>query len=179
MWRDIKGFEGLYQVSNYGRVRSLGCFSKGRNNCLRFVKGRILSQIKHGSHFHVLLSKNKDKKWFEVHQLVAQAFISNPNNYEIVHHKNHQPDDNRVENLMWVSKEEHIAIHSNKRAKRAKRVDQIDPISGEVLHQWTYVKEITRELGYRRENIYKCCRNKYKTYKKYIWKYVYYENNIV
>lgn len=171
VWKPIQGYEDLYEVSNYGRVRSLGCFTKGRNNSLRFIKGRILSQIRHGRYLHTLLGRNEDKKWFEVHQLVAQAFISNPNGCDVVHHKDHNPQNNRVENLMWVSKEEHVEIHTN---ERAKRVDQIDKVTGEILHQWNSATEAARELGYDQGNISKCCNNKYplnKTYKNYIWRY--------
>jgi hypothetical protein len=176
VWKTIEGYEGFYEVSNLGRVKSVErvvITSRGS----RHYKEKQLCQIKHGEYLHVLLCKNGVSDWFEIHQLVAKAFIPNPNNYAVVHHINRNPQDNRVENLMWVSKEEHDIIHTQilgGKRRKAKRVDQIDKITGEVLHQWNSPTEAALELGYDQGTISKCCSEKYlafKTYKNFIWKY--------
>lgn len=161
-WRDIQGYEGLYQVSNLGRVRSL-----------HYGKIRIINQIKHGNYFHVYLSKNGIQKWFEVHQLVAQTFVTNPNEYNVVHHKDHNPANNCVDNLEWISKDEHNEMHQSDRTEPLiKRVDQIDKVTGEILHQWNSSREAARELGYDHSWIGKCARGICTMAYGYVWKYI-------
>ena len=88
MWKNIKGYEGLYQVSNYGRVKSL------------HKNGKIINGYIDGKgYMHVALSKNGKKKWFRMHRLVAQAFIPNHDNLPIINHKDENKLNNRVDNL--------------------------------------------------------------------------------
>ena len=83
-WKDIKGYEGLYQVSNLGRVKSL--------NYRRTGNEKILSLRKHkNGYVYIGLSKNGKTKHLRVHRLVAETFISNPNNYLEVNHKDENP----------------------------------------------------------------------------------------
>lgn len=90
-WRDIPGYEGLYQVSSLGRVKSL-----------HFNKWKIISQrIRGKGYYAVTLCKNKSQKDFYVHRLVAEAFIPNPNNLPQVNHKSEVKMDNFVDNLEW------------------------------------------------------------------------------
>lgn len=111
IWKDIKEFEGLYQVSNHGNVRSLDreihYLVKGKYNGKRFFKGQIISQYKINSGYLVVsLNKNGHNKKKLVHILVAEAFITNYENKPTVNHKNHIRTDNRVENLEWATYEE-------------------------------------------------------------------------
>lgn len=141
LWRDIRGYEGIYQVSNLGRVRSLDIIVMRKNGRQLTVKGRILSFTKNAQGYLVVwLYKNGKKKDRRIHQLVAEAFITNPNPkfYTVVHHKSRNKEDNRVENLEWMTKLEHDAEHIDERVKLvkkslSKRVDQIDKISGEII----------------------------------------------
>lgn len=100
IWKDIKDYEGLYQVSNYGRVRSLDrCDNMGR-----FMDGHILSIGDNGNGYkHVGLSKNGLQKTEYVHRLVAKSFIPNPNNLPQVNHKDENPNNNCVDNLEWCT----------------------------------------------------------------------------
>ena len=107
-WKDIKGYEGLYQVSNYGRVKSL---PKKRITGTGFYiqKERIMSlQIKTKRYYGVVLTKDGTHKNFLVHRLVADAFIENPNNYEEVNHIDCNKLNNKVENLEWCTAEANL-----------------------------------------------------------------------
>jgi len=92
IWKDIPGYEGLYKVSNTGKIFSV-------------VTNRELSVIqkKDGYTCISLCDKDHNKKQYRIHQLVAKAFIPNPNNYPFINHKNEIKNDNRVENLEWCS----------------------------------------------------------------------------
>ena len=86
IWKDIKDYEGLYQVSNLGRVRSLDRVVLQKNGFLKTIKGKILSpnkcgSLKYGGYLFIGLSKESVVKRKYIHRLVAEAFIPNPNNY--------------------------------------------------------------------------------------------------
>ncbi len=91
IWKDIKDFEGLYQISNFGRVKSL-------------KTGKILKQtIKENGYLQIGLYKNNKKYYFLVHRLVTEAFIDNPNNYPQVNHISGIKSENNVDNLEWCN----------------------------------------------------------------------------
>ena len=99
IWKPIKDFEGYYEVSNIGRVRSL--------NYKRTGKEKILKNIEdYKGYLEVVLTKNGKRKQFKVHRLVAEAFIPNPENKPCIDHINTIKSDNRVENLRWVTYKE-------------------------------------------------------------------------
>ena len=99
IWKPIKDFEGYYEVSNIGRVRSL--------NYKRTGKGKILKNIEdYKGYLEVGLTKNGKRKQFRIHRLVAEAFIPNPENKPCIDHINTVKSDNRVENLRWVTYKE-------------------------------------------------------------------------
>ena len=101
VWKPIKGYEGLYEISNLGRVKSLNYKGSG--------KGKILKNIEHSNGYLIVgLAKNGKRKQFYVHKLVAEAFIPNPENKPEVDHINTIRDDNKVENLCWVTKKENM-----------------------------------------------------------------------
>lgn len=101
IWKPIKDYEGIYEVSNYGRIRSL-----------RRAAPRILKTANNGYGYLIInLSKDSIKKTVKVHKLVAEAFIPNPNNLPTIDHINRNRNDNRVENLRWVS---YIEQNTNK-----------------------------------------------------------------
>lgn len=104
-WRTVKGYEGLYEVSSLGRVRSLDRYDRMN----RFWKGRILNlHTGTGGYLFVALSSNGKEKNYLVHRLVAQAFLPNPDNLPQVNHRDEVKINNRVENLEWCDREYNI-----------------------------------------------------------------------
>ena len=102
IWKDIEGYEGLYQVSNWGRVKSLARIDENNHP----VKERIMKPSKSFGYLYVSLSKHGKYKRIRIHRLVAIAFIPNPDNKEEVGHKDETRTNNHVDNLEWVSKKE-------------------------------------------------------------------------
>lgn len=97
-WRPVIGYEGLYEVSSYGRVRSLDKY----DSMNRFLRGRILRLFTDGlGYLRAQLYSNSKRKSFLVHRLVAQAFIPNPDNLPQVNHIDENPSNDNVDNLEW------------------------------------------------------------------------------
>ena len=102
-WRDIKDFEGLYKISNYGRVKSLERYRKSYNKLVRVPE--IIRKNGYDKNGYQILPLNKNSKKYikKVHRLVAEAFIPNPENKPCIDHINCCVDDNRVSNLRWAT----------------------------------------------------------------------------
>ena len=120
IWKDIVGYEGLYQVSNLGRVKSLGN-TKARKE--KILLGVSISD----NYLQIGLNKNGERKRYVIHRLVAEAFIPNPLNKPQVNHINGNKKDNSVENLEWCTQCENIR-HSIKKHLRGRYVRKIDRI---------------------------------------------------
>ena len=101
-WKSIPGYEGLYEVSSYGRVKSLEISYTRKNGIMDHKPEIILSPKNNGTgYFIVCLYKNKTHKYYLIHRLVAQIFIPNPDNLSDVNHKDEDKSNNRVDNLEW------------------------------------------------------------------------------
>lgn len=107
IWKDIVGFEGYYQVSNFGRVKSLARTTVNTRGNITRYKERILSTKNANltKYEQASLHKDGNRTVREVHRLVAETFIPNPNNYNHVNHKDHNTRNNRVDNLEWCTQE--------------------------------------------------------------------------
>ena len=107
LWKDIEGYEGLYQVSSLGAIRSLDRYrnrpSKSGNMYIQRYKGKVLKQTLNDGYFTIYLHKDGVNKFYSVHRLVAKAFIPNPNNLPQVNHKDENKQNNCVENLEWCT----------------------------------------------------------------------------
>lgn len=102
-WKQIKGFENKYEISNLGKVRSIGRYISGKNNSCRYRKGTILKPQIASGYAQVYLSDNGKQKWYKVHRLVAEAFIPNPNNLPIINHKDGNTLNNTETNIEWCN----------------------------------------------------------------------------
>lgn len=115
-WKPVVGYEGYYEVSSYGRVRSVDHYSRTgiKHSEKRLVKGQMLRlNKKRTGYLCVDLCKENKTKTTQVHRLVATAFIEKPEGKNVVNHKNLVKSDNRVENLEWVTYKEN-SMHASK-----------------------------------------------------------------
>lgn len=108
-WRTINGYEGYYEISSLGRVRSVSRVILLGNNRKQNLKGRILkTRVNDRGYVYVGLSKEGKRKSLRVHRLVAEAFLKNPFNKPQINHINEIKTDNTVSNLEWVTQEENM-----------------------------------------------------------------------
>lgn len=129
-------------------------------------------------YFRVGLYRNDEYKHFFVHRLVAEAFIPNPLNLPQVNHKNENKQDNRVENIEWISaigNSNHGTRNSrisknNTNGKLSKPVLQYS-LDGKFIKEWSSVCEVQRQLGFHQSNISACCNGKRRYAHSFIWKY--------
>lgn len=169
-WKDIPGYEGLYQVSNLGRIKSLTKW-----NGHKYVKNEhIINPYKHSinnkkKYFRsvIKLCKNGIQKDFKVHRLVAEAFIPNPNNLPIVNHIDGNPLNNRVNNLEWCTQKHNLehAINNELKIVRIKTIDRDTML--ELLNNGYDYKEISKILGIATGTVFNYIK-KFKIEKKYI-----------
>lgn len=115
-WKDIKNYENLYQISNFGRIKSKSRITnvgiKNVKQCLRQERLLKIQKLTKG-YCGVRLYKNKIGKTFKIHRLVAEHFIDNPNNYKQVNHIDGNKENNRFDNLEWCTCEQNMK-HSYK-----------------------------------------------------------------
>lgn len=180
IWVDIKGFEGYYQVSNCGNIRSLDRVIIQSNGKKITLKGQIIVQWHNDlGYAFVGLRKDKVRKTLRVHRLVATAFIPNPNNYPQVNHKDVNPSNNNVENLEWCTQSYNNA-YDNANLKRSKsRLENYigTPIlmfskEGKFLRKFKGLKFAEKFIGCKHTgHISDCANGKRKTAYGYIWRY--------
>ena len=193
IWKDVAGYEGLYQVSSFGRVKSLGHDA--------WHKGRILKQHLDGkgAYFLIALHKNKTKENMLVHRLVTQHFIPNPNNLPQVNHKDENKKNNHVDNLEWCTAEYNMNYGNamkrmiETRFKNNNVSDMVEKckqtkiknqsyscekpvaqytLNGDFVANYSSATDAEHKTGISRCGIQRCCIGRYKQAKGYIWKYI-------
>lgn len=173
IWKDIKGYEGLYQVSNFGRVKSVKRKCKSIHGH-RTVPEKIYS-ISLDSYGYPIVSLHKDgkKKTRTVHRIVAEAFIENPLNLPQINHKDENKTNNCADNLEWCDNKYNLNYGTrNDRIKKTqqKPVLQLD-MDGNFIKEWGGANEIARETGMAQSAITRCCNGKRNYAYGYKWKY--------
>ena len=175
VWRDIEGFEGLYQVSDQGRVKSLERKVKHWCGGERIQKERILKPgTDKGGYLIVNLCAGGKRKTLKVHRLVCGAFHENPENKPQVNHLNEDKTDNRAYNLEWATAKQNLnhGTHNDRVAKaNSKPVAQCTK-EGELVKTWSSLTEIGKQTGFSIGNISQVANGKYKQAYGCIWKYV-------
>jgi len=167
VWKDIEGYEGLYCISNYGRLKSLPRIIQLRNGIFRPVKGKILS-VKHsgGWYLSTHLSKNGIKRAVRIHQLVVAYFLEQrPSNNHHIHHKDGNKQNNFYKNLEYVLPKDHSKITAKQNPKllggminynrhiRPKRVVRCD-LNGVFQAEYSNTKEAAVATGVCQRNIH-------------------------
>lgn len=175
VWKDIYGYEGLYQVSDQGRVKSLERNISHWCGGERIQKERILKQnTTHGGYLRVTLYAGDKPKTLKVHRLVCQAFCKNPDNKPEVNHINEDKADNRARNLEWCTRRENINFGTrNERVAKAngKLIGQYT-LDGELIKIWPSTLEAERQTGFCNGHISQVANGKRKTHKGFVWKYI-------
>lgn len=179
IWLDIKGFRGYYQVSNFGRVKSLKRTVWDNRGCYRTVFERILKPVSNGhGYLRVWLSKNNKGKYYLIHQLVAQAFIQfvpEANTSYEVDHRNTERTDNRVSNLCFVTSSQNKLNPKTRerninKPKKSKPVIAIDKVTGLII-EFPSTIEAERKLGISSSNICDCLKGRHNSSGGFYWMY--------
>lgn len=141
IWKDIEGYEELYQVSNLGRIRSLDRYVGYKGIKKRLIKGSLkIGTVTQKGYVKVTLFKNGKGTTREIQRIVAETFINNPDCKEQVNHIDGDKQNNRVDNLEWCSPKENT-IHAKKVLKKGiKRVNQYD-LQGNFIRSFSSIKE--------------------------------------
>ena len=149
-WRDVVGYEGLYQVSNLGRVKS---FIHHNGTDKRIIKTIL---IKNG-YCNVTLCKKGKRERKYIHRLVAEAFIPNPNNYPIINHKDENPANNCSNNLEWCTQKYNMNYGSlkDKQKRESKSILQYD-LNNNFIKKWDSIAQAEKELNITHCNIISC-----------------------
>jgi len=178
-WRDINGYEGLYQISSLGRIKRLAHHVTRARFGTYICKEKICQCTKqHDGYMMKYLSKNGKKSYHNVHRLVAEAFIPNPLNLPFVNHKNEKKHDNRVENLEWCTAKYNTnygtCLERRAQAQRNRHgsipVVQMDLEWNDVA-EYPSIMEAYRSTGISARSICKCCMGKDKSAHGTRWRY--------
>ena len=186
-WEDIEGYENLYQVSNMGRVKSLGN-GKSNKSKLKIMK----TNLNHKGYPMISLCKDGKNKGYSVHRLVAKAFIPNPDNLPQVNHIDENKENNCVDNLEWCTNEYNHNYGTRIERVRQKQIGNpklktclgkfgkdhhtSKPIiqftlDGELVKKWDNAACAEREEQFNSRSISRCCNGKRHTHKDFIWEF--------
>lgn len=173
VWKNIRGYEGLYEISNLGRVKSLPRKSYNPNQGWFTIKGRIRKcSYDMDGYKQVILSKDGINKCYKLHRLIALAFISNPNQLPQINHIDECKTNNNINNLEWCTllyNINHGTGIERQVKKRSKRVIKMS-IRGEELKTYPSISSV-KEDGYQISNVSLCCNNKQDSHKGYKWRF--------
>lgn len=175
MWKDVPEYEGLYQASNIGRIKSLERYTEDGHHVLE----RILKPSLAKGYLKVQLSKNGRNKTIYVHKIIATTFLDNVNNLPEVNHKDENKLNNCVVNLEWCTHKYNIhygtairrmsekQINNGKNSKKVAKYDK----ENKILCIYPSIMEAYRKTGILSPLIVQCCKRKRKTAGGYIWRY--------
>lgn len=174
IWKDIREYEGLYQISNLGRVKSLDRDIIRKNGRNHHTNEKILTPSKNlKEYLFVSLRTCNSRKIKYIHRLVCEHFIPNQHNYSQVNHIDENKENNCINNLEWCTNiyNCNYGSHNKKIAKSlSKSLNQYD-LNGTFIRNWKNSAEVYNNLKIDRGHISSCCNGKRKTAGGFIWKY--------
>ena len=174
-WRDVAGYEDLYQVSSEGRVKSLERKLPHWRGGEQIKKERILKpDVSQDGYLRVGLYAGGKRKRFRVHRLVCEAFHENPDGKPCVNHIDENKTNNCASNLEWCTSSEnnnHGTRNERSAKNRSKSVGQYT-LDGDLVKVWQSTNEVERQTGFSHGNICKSANGKHKQAYGFIWKYV-------
>lgn len=182
-WRDVAGYEGIYQISNLGNVRMIEHYTSYVKGTVMKIPAKNLYIGWSNGYRTVWLSKNKERKLKKIHRLVAEAFIPNPENKPCIDHINTIRHDNRIENLRWCTYKENgnneITRKNLSKGQMGKPKSNRKPIIqmnkfGEYISEYPCASVACEILNYKRSSlphIIECCKGERKTANGFIWRY--------
>lgn len=158
MYKSIKGYEGIYEINELGKIRSIDRKVKSKDGKIMKFKGKDLKPLMDKKGYAIVrLCKNGVAKTLKVHRLVADAFLPNPDNLPQIHHKNHDRKDNRIQNLAWVTVAEQRDDHW-----RAARGTMLRVVGHGIDKIFISAHEVKRELGITPTNALQTAKGIYK-----------------
>ena len=184
IWKDIKGFEGRYQVSNLGRVRSLDMVLEGRNwqssGPFEYQRsGKVLKPLKkRNGYYQVCLRHDGKPKYFSIHRLVALAFIPNPNKLPCVNHKDEDKANNVVSNIEWCTQKYNSNYGTRKERLREYSINNVmRPVvqydmEGNVIDTFESLTDAANKTGIPNADIGGVCKGRRKSTHGYVFKFL-------
>ena len=183
IWKPVKGYEGIYEVSSTAKIRSVDRFVKGKNN-VRFIKGKnITPHLTNTGYYLCDLYKYNRRKNYLLHRIVAEAFIPNPNGYNVVNHKDSIRTNCLPSNLEWCDMSYNIKYSYNNNNRRGKMNYKkgkenklskpviMKDLTGKFLRRFDSISCAERETGIHNSGIVACLKGKNKTSGGFLWEY--------
>ena len=166
-WKPVVGFEGLYEVSNWGKVKSLNYNHTGKEKILKPKTDRY-------GYLRVCLHKSSKRYYKTIHRLVAEAFLPNDDLFKTdINHKDENKENNHVDNLEWCN-----AQYNNNYGTRIERAVKLYSkavlqysFDGTLIKEWQSSFQVKQQLGFDNSAIAKCCNGKFKQMYGFIWRY--------
>ncbi len=167
IWKPVKDFEGLYEVSNLGNVRAKDRIIDTATGPRHYKAKNLVPEITNDGHYRVALCNAGRKQRIFVHRIVALAFIPNPNNYPVINHLDGNPANNNVNNLEWTTVQENtlhayrIGLNNIEKTKQAnsKEIVMYDAITNTIIKEFPSMIECERQTGYAKATISYHCNN--------------------
>ena len=151
-WKEVDGFKGQYAVSTKGNLKNL-------------KTNRVFAERYDGAGYRSVKLKGKN---YNIHRLMALAFLPNPHNLPHVHHRDENKKNNDISNLEWVSIEDNIRHSIHNQSCKVRQLDK----DGNLIRVWDSIHQINRELGYHRQAITKVCKGRQQYSYGFRWEYV-------
>lgn len=158
IWKAVRGFENLYEVSNFGNIRT--------------KNGRPLKGQNNRGYRKIILTKNHKRYFVFVHRLVADAFVPNPLNYPVINHKDECPSNNHADNLEWCTQKYNTNYGTCVQRRAANHYKSINQYCNNgFIRKWDSIKEAGDQLQIDHSSITKAAKGKRKTAGGFFWKY--------